>query len=296
MKKTLITTVLSLGLVAGFEFTNARAGQHEGAISVAQNDDSAEGIELASGPTELIGRGGRGGGMRRGGGGFRRGGGGMRRGGGMSRGGTRSAGVRRGGASVRRTSGTQRSHGTRSNARSQHASNTRSTHSQNARNSNRGGNNHNNGGHNRGWHGHPWDGGWDHVWDGGTIIPIDPFIPVTPVVIDPRPAVFTLLNPVRTGTSLTYTLGEGQYVLNAGETATYDEGTQVIAFDRGGSNGQARYTLTPGTNYQFVSTDHGWDLHSVTVDAGNEPVDARTADAGANKSSARSALSLVSGD
>jgi hypothetical protein len=296
MKKTLITTVLSLSLVAGFEFTNAWAGQHEGAVSVAQNDDSAEGIELADSSTELIGRGGRGGGMRRGGGGFRRGGGGMRRGGGMSRGGTRSAGVRRGGASVRRTSGTRRSNGAQSHSRSQHAGNSRSSHAQNGRNSNRGGNNHNNGGHNRGWHGHAWDGGWDHVWDGGTIIPVDPFIPVTPVVLDPRPAVITLLNPVRTGTSLNYTFGEGQYVLNAGETATYEEGTQIIAFDRGGSNGQARYTLTPGTSYQFVSTDHGWDLHSVMVDASTETAHTQTADADASKSSAHSALSLVSGE
>src|SRR5580704_7654852 len=63
MKKTFIATVLSLSLVAGFEVAKASDGQHEGAISATQQDDSAEVLESASGPTELIGRGGRGGGM-----------------------------------------------------------------------------------------------------------------------------------------------------------------------------------------------------------------------------------------
>jgi hypothetical protein len=33
----------------------------------------------------------------------------------------------------------------------------------------------------------------------------------------------------------------------------------VVAFDRGGSFGAARYTLTEGT-YKFVATERGWDL------------------------------------
>ena len=108
----------------------------------------------------------------------------------------------------------------------------------------------NHGGHNGGWDGGAWDGGG---WDGDgralipvePIVPVDPVVPVVPVVVDPRPAVVTLMNPAQTQTSLNYTLGESQYVIAAGETSTFEEGTQVIAFDRGGSFGEARYTLAP---------------------------------------------------
>jgi hypothetical protein len=51
--------------------------------------------------------------------------------------------------------------------------------------------------------------------------------------------------------------------LEAGQSVNHDQGTQVIAFKRGGSFGNARYTLEPGT-YRFVATDHGWDLRTVT--------------------------------
>ncbi|HXY37529.1 MAG TPA: hypothetical protein VEI07_25120, partial [Planctomycetaceae bacterium] len=134
-----------------------------------------------------------------------------------------------------------------------------------------------------GWDGGGWDGGG---WDAGDVIPV---IPVDPGVVVPRPVVITLLNPAITRTSLSYTLGESQYVIAAGETATFEDGTQVIAFDRGGSFGEARYTLEPGRTYKFVATDHGWDLHSVTSDT-------EMADADTSKSAGVSALSLVSED
>jgi hypothetical protein len=132
------------------------------------------------------------------------------------------------------------------------------------------------------------------------VIPVDPYIPVVPVVVDPRPAVITVLNPAGTRTSLNYTLGEGQFVLDAGETATYAEGTQVIAFDRGESFGEARYTLEPGGTYQFVSTDHGWDLHSVTGQVGSDAVadnsTDNTAGGDTTQSAGSGALALVGGN
>lgn len=112
-------------------------------------------------------------------------------------------------------------------------------------------------------------------------MPVDvyPYVPdVVPVVVpdvtpavDPQPAVVTLMNPAETGGTVSYSLGAGQYALKAGQSVDYSQGTQVIAFNRGGSFGEARYTLEPGT-YRFVVTDHGLDLHSVT----NEQVAADT--------------------
>ncbi len=145
-----------------------------------------------------------------------------------------------------------------------------------------------------------WDGrGWDgRGWDGDAISPIDPVVPVVPVdpiYVGPRP-VITLLNPAGTGASLNYTLGEAQYVIAAGETTTHDEGTQEIAFDRGSSFGEARYTLQPGTAYKFVSTDHGWDLNSVAAVAGTDSSETTTAEVATTHSSGASALTLVSGN
>ncbi len=228
----------------------------------------------------------------------------------MRRGGSRTATTRRAGgsnvrrgnagrsnshANVRRSNGgrssahrsnTSRSSAHRSNTSlSQHASNSRSNHANrssqkgNSKGNNKSGKNsqanrgnHANGrdGNRGGWDGGGWDG---RGWDGGdAIFPIDPVVPVVPVdpvYVGPRP-VITLLNPAGTGVSLSYTLGESQYVIAAGETATFDDGTQEIAFDRGSSFGEARYTLQPGTAYKFVSTDHGWDLNSVAAVAGSD--------------------------
>jgi hypothetical protein len=293
--------VLSLSLVAGFEIANASAGQLEGALALAQNDESTEMPQSAGDSTELIGRGRAGGGVRRGGGGVRRGGGGMRR-----SCGSRSAGVRRGGTSVRRTGGTHRSnggathsHAQRSNSRSTHHA--QNAHSNNHSNSHANARSHSNSNHQSNHGGH--DGrGWDYNggWDGGVVrVDVDPYIPVVPVVVDPRPGVITLLNPARTGISLNYSLGEAQFVLGSGETATFADGTQVISFDRGDSFGEARYTLPPGNTYQFVSTDHGWDLHSVTGQVGGDAVADNATDhtvsEGSTQTNGAGALALLAG-
>jgi hypothetical protein len=330
MNRTLIATVLSVCLVSGFGISQASADELKGLISVTQ-EAVPSGTEALAKADELIARRG-GGGGRRGGGGVRRGGG-MRRGGGVRRGGGRASTARRsGGSNARRGnagranshSNVRRSNGGRSSAHrsntshSQHASNSRSNHANhssqksNSKGNNKSGKNGKNSQANRGnrtngrdgnrggGDGGAWDGrGWDgRGWDGDAISPIDPVVPVVPVdpiYVGPRP-VITLLNPAGTGASLNYTLGEAQYVIAAGETTTHDEGTQEIAFDRGSSFGEARYTLQPGTAYKFVSTDHGWDLNSVAALAGTDSSETTTAEVATTHSSGASALTLVSGN
>jgi hypothetical protein len=323
MNRTLIATVLSVCLVSGFGISQASADELKGLISVTQ-EAVPSGTEALAKADELI--------ARRGGGGARRGGG-MRRGGGVRRGGGRASTARRsGGSNARRGnagranshSNVHRSNGGRSSAHrsntshSQHASNSRSNHANhssqksNSKGNNKSGKNGKNSQANRGnrtngrdgnrggGDGGAWDGrGWDgRGWDGDAISPIDPVVPVVPVdpiYVGPRP-VITLLNPAGTGASLNYTLGEAQYVIAAGETTTHDEGTQEIAFDRGSSFGEARYTLQPGTAYKFVSTDHGWDLNSVAALAGTDSSETTTAEVATTHSSGASALTLVSGN
>lgn len=273
MKRTLITTVLTVSIVASFEFSPLSAAD----IDRAGLGEATSIFDSGTDFTQLIARGqggARGGGGRRGGGARR--GGGVRRGGGRRSGGYRSGGgrrtsnVRRGGT-ARRTGGMRRSSG--AHAQTRHASNGRSSHRNNARSNNRGGRaNHSNGRSHSGYNGGYSGGAWWSTWDGADV-PVDvvPYIPdVVPVVVDPRPAVITLLNPAETRATLTYNLGGGQYVLEAGQSMGHGEETQVIAFDRGGSFGEARYTLQPGT-YRFVATEHGWDLHTVTEEIAADP-------------------------
>jgi hypothetical protein len=330
MKRTLITTVLSISLAAGFGISDLSAGDLERIAEAAQNG-TAHAVDAGNDFAMVIGRGRGGGGFRRGGGGARRGGGGARRGAsGHRSGGTRKASAGRSSAS--RSKGTHRTNSSkhaskgRSSSKNSHASKGskgknshasksgkgKNSQAKSGKNSNKGkgkgknsqaknsnkGNKSNHGGHHHGHDGNGWDGGgWDGGADGdGAVVPVDvdPYIPVTPVVVDPRPAIITLLNPARTRATLSYSLGESEYSIAAGETATYEDGTQVIAFDRGESFGEARYTLEAGGTYQFVSTDHGWDLRSVTADT--DSVAGETATADTNEPSAAGALSMVSGN
>jgi hypothetical protein len=66
-------------------------------------------------------------------------------------------------------------------------------------------------------------------------------------------APITILNSVEVGTAVNYTLGAGDYSLEPARSMVHNDGAQVIVFDRGGSFGQATYTLQPGT-YRFVKT------------------------------------------
>jgi hypothetical protein len=283
MKRTLITTALTVSLVMTFDFSTLPAAD----LGLAALGDTTPTIPAPSVETELISRGFRGGEGRRGGGfrGGRRGGSFHRGGGYRSAGARRSGGYRSGGYRSARSGSARRGTSTRSN--SSHAQTRRAG---NSRSTNRGGKSGqangrnrsaNRGGNYRGGNG----GGWSAVWDAGNLVPVDvtPYVPdvvpvvpvipdVTPVVVDPQPAVITLLNPAETRTAVYYNLGGNPYTLEAGQSVGHGAETQVIAFDRDGSFGEAHYTLAPGT-YRFVATDHGWDLHTVTEEVASNTTD-----------------------
>jgi hypothetical protein len=294
MKRTLISTVVTASLLITLDFSTLPAADLDSVLT----GDPNTAVSAPPAETLLISRGFRGGGGRRGGG-FR---GGSRRGGGFRSGGARRSGgyrsaARQGGGyrSAGRSGGyrTARSGGARRAATSHrsNASHAQSRHS-NAAHSSKNGHNGNrtnsrnhsgrNGGRDRGGNG---GGGWGAAWDAGDLVPVvdvTPYVPdvvpvdvtpvvpdVTPVIVDPRPVVITLLNPAETRAPVNYNLGGTLYTLEAGQLAGHGEETQVIAFDRGGSFGEARYTLAPGT-YRFVSTNHGWELNSMSSEVAGE--------------------------
>lgn len=115
--------------------------------------------------------------------------------------------------------------------------------------------------HNKGLqrpHGHYWGDGdrGDGEVDGGAFDSpaVDAAAVLAPVVI---------LNPAQTRRTVNYTLGAAQYSIEPDHSLEHNDGTQVLTFDRGGSFGQASYTLQPGT-YRFIATSTGWDLRTVT--------------------------------
>jgi hypothetical protein len=76
-----------------------------------------------------------------------------------------------------------------------------------------------------------------------------------------------------------YNLNGHPYTMNAGYRQPLSAGrTWVIAFDRGGSFGETRYTLSEGT-YKFSMTDEGWALFKYTfdvnIDNGENPFEFR---------------------
>jgi hypothetical protein len=98
-------------------------------------------------------------------------------------------------------------------------------------------------------------------------------VDVDPLDDEPVAAVLpiTLLNPVATGRTVSYTLNSGDYEVDPAGSKVHNEGTQVIVFDRGGAFGQATYTLQPGT-YRFAMTDKGLDLRTVTPQVATDQV------------------------
>lgn len=76
----------------------------------------------------------------------------------------------------------------------------------------------------------------------------------------------TIHNP--SDQTLSFTINDSrQLQVTAGETVHLDDQGQFqIAFDRGGENGQARYTIREGT-YDFAGTDKGWELYRQKADA-----------------------------
>jgi hypothetical protein len=69
-----------------------------------------------------------------------------------------------------------------------------------------------------------------------------------------------LLNPTRNGGPVNYTLNDVRCTMAAGlQQKLPGERAWIIEFDRGGSFGTARYSLTPG-KYAFAVTERGWDI------------------------------------
>ena len=63
--------------------------------------------------------------------------------------------------------------------------------------------------------------------------------------------------------SVNYSLGGEIFTVKPGETQKREvDRPSVIAFGSGGSKGDLRYTLKPGT-YRFIATENGWDLKQV---------------------------------
>ncbi|MEX0612509.1 MAG: hypothetical protein WD229_10350, partial [Pirellulales bacterium] len=69
-----------------------------------------------------------------------------------------------------------------------------------------------------------------------------------------------LLNPKQNVGPVIYTLNAIRYTMQPGFEQKLPAGRSwTVEFDRGGSFGTARYSLTPGT-YAFALTERGWDV------------------------------------
>ena len=76
---------------------------------------------------------------------------------------------------------------------------------------------------------------------------------------------FTVINPPKSDSALSFSLGGQVYTLEPGSRKEFRlSPSPIIEFDRGGAFGWARYTVGDGT-YTFTPTDRGWELyHSQT--------------------------------
>jgi hypothetical protein len=138
----------------------------------------------------------------------------------------------------------------------------RKTYAHNQQHNNKHSNKHNNKHNNKHHHRHHGRDGWGDGTDGDGG---DSDGGANSYAVDsmPVPAPITILNPAETGRPVNYTLGSAEYSIEPSHSLAHNDGTQVIAFERGASFGQATYTLQPGT-YRFVMTNTGWDLRAAT--------------------------------
>jgi hypothetical protein len=86
-----------------------------------------------------------------------------------------------------------------------------------------------------------------------------------------------VINPASTGATVNFVVDQTPFSLNAGlAQPLLGQTSWVIAFDRGGQAGEARYTLAPGS-YEFTASTSGWDLvqktFKVTLDNSANPDD-----------------------
>ena len=86
-----------------------------------------------------------------------------------------------------------------------------------------------------------------------------------------------VINPATAGATVNFAIDQAPYSLAAGlAQPLMGQPSWVIAFDRGGQAGEARYTLAPGS-YSFTVNASGWDLvqktFKVTLDNSANPDD-----------------------
>jgi hypothetical protein len=131
-----------------------------------------------------------------------------------------------------------------------------------------------------GWLGHAAPGHVhsDVYWDAGVgiaqpeYLPAEAVIPENPLAAEEaQPAIrVVVVNPEATGQTIAFVLdGQEHHLDPARLLDEYSVDAMLIAFDRGGGFGIARYSLTEGV-YEFVRTERGWDLvrktFTVTLD------------------------------
>jgi hypothetical protein len=97
--------------------------------------------------------------------------------------------------------------------------------------------------------------------------------PVAETTLDFENAVdsgLLIINPEENDTDVSFTLEGKSYTLKPGYHQNFPEGDSwQVRFDKGGSQGDARYTVEPGT-YVFTPEDGGWNLYRRTIEVSIE--------------------------
>jgi hypothetical protein len=91
---------------------------------------------------------------------------------------------------------------------------------------------------------------------------------------DGAPVTSGILLTNKGGAKVNYTLDGQRFAMEPDYRQTVTRTSVVIAFDRGGSFGQAKYRITEGW-YEFAATERGWELYKqtakVTLNNGDNP-------------------------
>lgn len=79
---------------------------------------------------------------------------------------------------------------------------------------------------------------------------------------------FTVINPPKSDSALSFSLGGQIYTLEPGFQKEFRlSPSAIIEFDRGGAFGRARYMVGDGI-YTFTPTDRGWELYHSQTEPG----------------------------
>jgi hypothetical protein len=114
--------------------------------------------------------------------------------------------------------------------------------------------------------GHWWFWGANNQWmlygDNGQWQPYgNAYVVQRPILEEFSGGPIKIVNPAKTGVTLTYTLDGTTFTMPPGYSQTLQEDRAwVIQFSRGANLNQARYGLQSGV-YKFVRTDHGVELY-----------------------------------